>query len=316
MARVSVLGAKGGIGAAVTSELARRGHAVTAVTRHGDTAKVAGVEPVAADLAVLDDALRAAAGADVVVMAAQVPYARWAAELPGLVEHALAGAAAAGARLVMCDNLYAYGAPDGPISEATPERPSTRKGQLRAALGQRLLRAHREGRCPVVLGRFSDYYGPGGTNSAVHALGIAPALAGKPLRALVDADQPHAFHYLPDAARGFAELVERTEVDGRAWILPAAEPVTQRELLTLVAEAAGVAAKVRTLPPWMLRVGGLRDPNVAELRELVEQWDRPYTIDASAFTEAFGPLEPTPHPEAVARTVDAFRGTGGAGSPA
>ena len=313
MATVSVLGAKGGIGAAITAELAARGHAVRAVSRRGDTEPATGVERVAADLAVLDDALRATAGSEVVVMAAQVPYARWAAELPALVECALAGAAAAGARLVMCDNLYAHGAPGTPISEATPERPGTRKGTLRAALGQRLLRAHHEGRLGVTLGRFSDYYGPGGTNSAVYALGIDPALAGKPLRALIDADQPHAFHYLPDAARGFAELVERPEADGRAWILPAAEPVTQRELLALVADAAGVPAKVRTLPPWMLRVGGLRDPNVRELRELVEQWDRPYTIDASAFTEAFGPFEPTPHPDAVARTVAAFRETGSAG---
>ncbi|MFO7777044.1 MAG: NAD-dependent epimerase/dehydratase family protein [Nitriliruptoraceae bacterium] len=307
MARVRVLGAKGGLGAAITAELAARGHDVTAVSRHGDTEPTAGVERVAADLAVLDDALRATAGSEVVVMAAQVPYARWAGELPALVEHALAGAVTAGARLVMCDNLYAYGAPGAPISEATPERPGTRKGTLRAALGQRLLRAHHDGRLGVTLGRFSDYYGPGGTNSALYALGVGPALAGKPLRALVDADQPHAFHYLPDAARGFAELVEHPEADGRAWILPADEPVTQRELLTLVAEAAGVPPKVRTLPPWMLRVGGLRDPNIAELRELVEQWDRPYTIDASAFVEAFGPFEPTAHADAVARTVAAFR---------
>lgn len=307
MARVSVLGANGGLGAAVAAELAGRGHAVTAVSRHGGSGSPAGVEVAAADLGRLEDTVAATAGADVVVMAAVPPYARWAAELPDLVEHALAGAAAAGARLVMCDNLYAYGAPDTPITEATPEHPVTRKGRLRAALGQRLLRAHEEGRCAVVLGRFSDAFGPTGRNSAVHALGLGPALAGRPLRALVDADQPHTFHYLPDAARGLAALIERPEADGRAWILPAAPPLTQRQLLTLIADAAGVEAKVRVLRPWMLRVAGIGDPNVAELRELVEQWDRPYTIDATAFTEAFGPLALTPLPEAVARTVEALR---------
>jgi nucleoside-diphosphate-sugar epimerase len=307
MSKVTVLGAAGGLGHAITDELLARGHDVTAVTRSGP-GSAPGVTALTADLLDIEQAVLACSGADVVVMAAQVGYREWVATLPRLVEHAMVGAAAADARLVMVDNLYAYGAPEGPITEHTPEAATTRKGALRRSLGQQLLAAHTGGRVAVSIGRLSDYYGPGGTNSMVHILGIGRALEGKAPKAMIDPDQPHTFVYLPDAARGFAALVEHPEADGRVWILPAAPAVTQRELLTMVAREAGLEPRIGRIGPAMLRLGGLFDANVRELRELVEQWDRPYVTDASAFLAEFGALQVTPHEQAVADTVAAFRG--------
>jgi hypothetical protein len=83
-------------------------------------------------------------------MAAQVPYPRWATELVPLVDAALDAAEVAGARLVMVDNLYAYGSPGVPMRETTPEAATSRKGALRRDIGERLLAAHRAGRVRVV----------------------------------------------------------------------------------------------------------------------------------------------------------------------
>jgi len=44
-----------------------------------------------------------------------------------------------------------------------------------------------------------------------------------------------------------------------------------------------------------------------ELRETAYQFRRPFVIDSSKFEDAFGRLEPTPHREAVERTVEWFR---------
>src|SRR6266545_4731178 len=44
-----------------------------------------------------------------------------------------------------------------------------------------------------------------------------------------------------------------------------------------------------------------------ELRETAYQFRRPFVIDSSKFERAFGRLEPTPHREAVERTVEWFR---------
>jgi nucleoside-diphosphate-sugar epimerase len=306
--RITVLGASGGIGHAIVEELAGRGHSVTAASRSiTDDAVPAGVRAVPTDLTEQRQTRAACAGADVVVMAAQVPYPRWATELVPLIDAALDAAEVAGARLVMVDNLYAYGSPGVPMSETTPEAATSRKGALRRAIGERLLAAHREGRVRVAIGRFSDYYGPGGTNSLVYQVMVKPALGGRTARTYIDADQPHTFHYLPDAARGFATLVEQPDADGRIWILPAAPAITQRELLTILDQALGRPIERGRISPAMLRMLGLFGARLREARELVDQWDRPYVTDASRFEATFGPIETTPHAEALAATLAWFQ---------
>ena len=304
----TVLGASGGIGRAVALELVARGHDVTGSNRAGDV-DLPGVTPLAADLLDADDARRACAGADVVVLAAQPPYPRWLADWPPMLEHVLAGCAASGARLVLTDNLYAHAPATGTLTPASPEHATDPKGALRRRLAERLRTAHDAGGVATAIGRFSDYYGPGGTNSGLYVLGIEPVLRGRRPRGLVDLDQPHTFHYLPDAARGFATLVEQDAAYGRTWMLPAAPATTQRELLTLVQHEAGQGARrgPGTITPAMLRLGGLFDPMVRESRSVVVQYDRPWVTDAAAFEAAFGTVEVTPHARAVAETVAWFR---------
>jgi nucleoside-diphosphate-sugar epimerase len=302
---VSVLGATGGCGRAIVTELAARGHAVTAASRSaGASAWPASVRAAPVDLRDRAAARTACDGADVVVMAAQVPYPAWRTELPGLVDDAIDAAAHVGARLVMVDNLYAYGSPGSPIGVSTPEAATSRKGALRRELGERLLEAHDHGRVRVTIGRFSDYYGPGGTNSLVYQVMLAPALAGKTARVYIAGDQPHTFHYLPDAARGFASLVEDPAADGRAWVLPAAPAVTQQQLLDLLEAAVDRPLRRGRITPAMLAMAGLFDARLREARELVDQWDRPYVTEASAFETTFGPIRTTDHREALAATVD------------
>jgi hypothetical protein len=54
-------------------------------------------------------------------------------------------------------------------------------------------------------------------------------------------------------------------------------------------------------------VAGIFSPTLRELRETAYQFRRPFVIDSSKFERAFGRLEPTPHREAVERTVAWFR---------
>ncbi len=306
---VTVLGASGGIGTAVVEELAQRGHDVTAASRTAlDRPWRRGVRVRATDLRNGSQAAAACRDAEVVVMAAQVPYSRWRTELGPLVDAAVRAAADAGARFVMADNLYAYGSPGTPISEATPEGATTRKGRLRAELGRRLLAAHTSGRLPVAIGRFSDYYGPNGRNSLVFQLGVQPALAGRAARAFIRGDQAHTFHHLPDAARGFATLVEQPAADGNIWILPAADAITQQQLYLLLGEVLGIRLRIGRVTPGMLWLAGWIDREMREAREVVPQFARPYVTDPSRFVAAFGPIEVTGHREALETTVAWARG--------
>jgi nucleoside-diphosphate-sugar epimerase len=252
----------------------------------------------------------------VLVLAAQPPYHRWHGQLASMVDNALAAARVNGARLVFVDNLYMYGAVDGPISESTPERANNPKMALRRDIGRRLLAAHAAGEASVAIGRLSDYYGPGGENSLLYKLLLAPALTGRRMQLFVDGDQPHTFAYLPDAARGFATLVEHPEADGRPWILPSASPITQREAAAIVNGLLPHAAKVGTLRAWMLRLAAHFDVDAREGRWVTHQFDRPFVVDAGDFERTFGPVELTGHRDGLAATLAWARGRRSPATPA
>jgi nucleoside-diphosphate-sugar epimerase len=302
-----VLGATGGAGGALVRELAGRDHRVRAVSRKPALDLPEGVDPLAADAADPAQARTACQGAAVVYHCVQPPYERWAAEFPTLTQSIADAAAGAGARLVYADNLYAYGPVDGPLTEDLPVLATTRKGRVRTLMAERLLAAHRSGTLQVAIGRSSDYYGPGGANSVVGDILFGAAAKGERARWLGRLDVPHSLNYLPDVAGALITLGARPEALGGVWHLPAAEPLTGRAFVALIAAAVGRPVRVTATSRLALRVAGVFDPRARESAEMLYQWERPFVLDASKFQRAFGPLEPTPHQQAVATTVAWFR---------
>jgi nucleoside-diphosphate-sugar epimerase len=265
------------------------------------------VEQLAADAADPAQAREACQGATVVYHCVQPPYHRWAAEFPPLTASIADAAADAGARLVYADNLYTYGPVDGPLTEDLPARATTKKGRVRTRMAERLLAAHRQGTLQVAIARSSDYYGPGGANSFVGDILFGAATKGNRARWLGRLDVPHTLNYLQDVARALATLGTRPEAPGEVWHLPAAEPLTGRAFVELIAAALGRPVKVTATSRLALRIAGVFDPGARETIEMLYQWERPFVLDASKFQRAFGPLEPTPHQQAVATTVAWFQ---------
>ena len=302
-----VFGATGGIGGALVAELLRRGKRVRAVSRDGKAPE--GVEGAAADAGDEAEAAAAASGAGVVYHCVNPGYTRWPELLPPISRSILGAAESSGAKLVFADNLYAYGPVDGPLREDLPPIASGPKGRTRVEVAAELLAAHREGRVRVTIGRASDYYGPGGANSTSGEPVFGRVVAGKRPQWTGRLDVPHTFHYLPDIARGLVTLAERPTADGEVWHLPAAGPLTAQAFFDLVFEAAGrpTPAKAQIAGPAVLAVAGIFSPTLRELRETAYQFRRPFVIDSSKFERAFGQLEPTPHREAVKRTLEWFR---------
>jgi len=181
------------------------------------------------------------------------------------------------------------------------------KGRIRALMAERLLAAHRSGTLQVTIGRSSDYYGPGGANSVGGDILFGAAAKGKRARWMGRMDMSHSLNYLQDVARSLIILGARPEALGEIWHLPAAEPVTGRGFVELIAAALGRPVKVTATSRLALRLAGLFDPRARETTEMLYQWERPFVLDASKFQRAVGPFEPTPHPQAVAATVAWFR---------
>jgi nucleoside-diphosphate-sugar epimerase len=301
-----VLGA-GPAGSTLATELAARGHRVRSVRRSADADAPPGVETRAADLSDPAAATAATEGAAVVYHCVNVPYHLQVAQMPGIADAILAAAQAAGARLVVLDTLYPYGpVTEGRITEDTPWAATSDKGRMRAELDRRYLDAHAGGRVRVVAARSADFYGPGVLNSTLGGATFPAALSGEPVLTFGDIDLPHSYTYIGDVARGLATLGERSDGDGRVWHLPTVPARTTREVLDLIADAAGRPLAIDNLDeprPY----GPFDATMMAEYAEMFYQHTTPVDVDSSAFESAFG-VAPTPLAQGIAATVDWYRG--------
>jgi nucleoside-diphosphate-sugar epimerase len=158
----------------------------------------------------------------------------------------------------------------------------------------------------IAIGRSSDYFGPGGVNSTLGEFLFDAAVKYKTTRWLGSLDVPHAVSYLEDMAVGLATLGERDEADGQIWHLPVNATVTGREFLTAVWQAVDEPARIGRVGRLTVRIGGLFSPPMRELNETYYQWERPFLVDDSKWQHAFGPYQPVPLAEAVARTLTWF----------
>jgi nucleoside-diphosphate-sugar epimerase len=285
-----VFGGAGGAGGAIVRELAAQGKRVRAVTRSGRGEYPTGVEPFAADAAIHEQALVACAGASVVYHAVNVPYPAWPAALPPVMAGLIAAAGAADAPLVYVDNLYAYGPVDRPMTEDLPLVATTKKGRLRAQLAETLLAAHRAGQVRAVIGRGSDYFGPGVVNSVAGDRLFPAILHGKKAMWAGSLDQPHSLTFIDDFARVPVRFGAREEAWGQVWHAPPAEPLTGRQFLTLACAEAGQPTRVGSYPSWVIRLAGLFDPMLRELNELAYEFEQALrtTFDWYAARQAGG----------------------------
>lgn len=302
-----VLGAGGGAGGAVIRALAAAGRPARAVTRSGRELP-AGVEDVRADARDAAAVRRACEGASVVYHCVNVPYPEWERVLPGVMEAAIAGAEAAGARLVYCDNLYMYGPVDGPLREGLPREPAGAKGRLRARLEDALMAAHGAGRVEATIGRGSDFFGPGAANTVAGMLVFPAVVAGRKAHWLGSLDQPHALHYIDDFARALVTLGESPRAAGEVWHIPPTGSPTGREFIGGASALAERPTRAGAYRRWMIRLLSVFDRNMRELLEVLYQFERPFLVDGSKFIEAFGAPAPTPWDEAMRRSLNWHRG--------
>jgi nucleoside-diphosphate-sugar epimerase len=210
------------------------------------------------------------------------------------------------ALLVTLENLYAYGPTHGvPMTEDFPLEAATRKGRIRAAMTQELLTARDAGRIHVAIGRASDFFGAGVTESTLGERVFANALAERRADFIGNPDLPHTYSYVPDIAAGLATLGTDARAIGGVWHLPAPETVTTRQILDLVAYEVGHPVGIRSVSMLALRALGLVNPTMRALVEMAYEFDEPFVLDTTKYQTTFGSAA-TPLPIAIAATVDGY----------
>jgi nucleoside-diphosphate-sugar epimerase len=192
---------------------------------------------------------------------------------------------------VVLDNLYGYGKPSGPLTEASPVNPCSRKGELRARVAEQLLSAHRSGAAKVSLARASDFYGPGVTLAGTFGERFTGRVVkGKAGECFGDPALLHSYSYAGDVADGLITLALAPEKSmGEVWHLPVAPAESTAAVVKRFGRALGFGdLKTSVVPVAVLHVMGLFVPAAKELIEMRYQWQAPFVLDDTKFRAAFG----------------------------
>jgi nucleoside-diphosphate-sugar epimerase len=300
-----VIGA-GAVGTATARLLAGRGERVRLVTRSGGGPEHPAIERVATDASDPDALSRLAEGAAVIYSCAGPSYPRWVSDWPPLAAALLRAAETSGALLLTTGNLYGYGAVSSPITEASPLQPNSEKGRVRVRIWNAALEAHRAGRIRTAEVRGSDYLGAGAV-TPMTLLVLPNVLAGKRAWAPADIEAPHSWTYTGDVARTLLAVAADAGSWGRAWHVPTGPPKSFREVAIRAAELAGLPPpRLSAMPYPVLWLSGLVNPMARAARETQYQFRKPFLVDATAATEAFG-ISPTPLDDALRETIADLR---------
>ncbi len=305
--RILVLGGAGRFGRAAAQAFRTAGWQVASLVRGSAAAAAApGTEIIEIDARDTESVIAAAAGADVVLHALNVPYTDWARLAVPFADTAIAAAQRSGATLVFPGNVYNYGAAmPALIDETTPMHPTSRKGAMRVAIEARMRDAASTGLRTIVL-RAGDYFGGEGLGSWLDRVVIKEIGAGH-LSYPGPLDVVHEWAYLPDLAQALVRLVE-----ARGQLAPFAEfgfpghAVTGRAFTTAIARACRREFKVDFMPWRMLRLMGIVVPVFRELSEISYLWSTPHAIDGTRLSAIIGEPPHTPLDEAITDALAAL----------
>ena len=242
--------------------------------------------------------VNAAMGASVVVHAISPVYTRWNEEALPLARAGMDVAQRLGATFMLPGNVYNFGeAMPALLTEATPEQASTDKGRLRASLEAEMAARAAQGLRSVVV-RAGDFIGAGAGGWL--DLVITRSLRNGKLVYPGPLDVPHAWAYLPDLARCFVALAERTDLPSVSRFHFPGHTLTGGELLDAVERAAaGLGLEPargfrRGGMPWgLIRALAWAQPMWRELVKMSYLWRVPHALDGAALTRVLGSMPST-----------------------
>jgi nucleoside-diphosphate-sugar epimerase len=305
---VTILGAGGAISNELVKQLVARHQPIRLVSRNPKL--VAGAtEAVAADLSRLDDAVRAVAGATIAFLVVGLKYDLkvWRELWPRIMRNTIEAAKRARARLVFFDNVYMYGKVDGPMTEETPLRPCSRKGEIRAQIASVLRDEIKAGNLTALIARAADFYGPRVRTGLPNVLVFDRFAKSAKAMWLANDAVKHSFTFTLDAARGLVVLAEAESAWNQTWHLPtASDPPTGRSLIEQVAKQFATQPRYRVLKRPLIKIAGWFDTTIRELYEMLYQYEFDYIFDSTKFTRSFG-FQPTTYAEGIHQTALEYR---------
>ncbi|MEK4299429.1 SDR family oxidoreductase [Oceanobacillus sp. FSL W8-0428] len=312
MKKAIVLGATGGTGQVIVSELLNRGIEVIAFGRSQNKLEALLAEYnhhlsltyKLGDIFDYQTIVDAAKDADVIFQCANVKYQEMAEKLMPLGESVMKAADALGKRIVIVDGIYVYGHQVAKGDENHPQNPHTKKGKLRVVFEQ-LIFSEKWKRAEALIVRLPDYYGPTSQNSYLQPTldGVA---AGKASIFIGNLKTPREYVYLPDAAKMIVNIAEKDDSYGENWNIPGAGLISGKEIIRIARKVTGNQKAVIPLTKNVIRLVGLFDEFMREIVEIMYLTKEGFILSGEKYEKRIGAIPATPFQKGLEKTLQAL----------
>jgi nucleoside-diphosphate-sugar epimerase len=286
----TILGGGGAVGTELAKNLTRYTNKIRIVSRTPERVNETD-ELLATDLTKRQQVFDAVKGSEVVYVTIGFDYniKVWRELWPSFIQNVISACKKHQSKLVFFDNIYMYDRHYlGDMTEETPVRPSSKKGEVRAQVAKMITDEFGKGELTALIARSADFYGPENTRSVLLLTVFENFKKGKPANWFARADKIHNYTYTPDARAATALLGNTPDAYDQVWHLPSTrEKLTGKEWINRIAKAMNVKPRYRVMPVWLMGMVGIFVPIMKELKEMVYQYNRDYFFNSSKFEQRF-----------------------------
>ncbi len=304
-----VLGATGGTGQVIVSELLDRGIEVIAFGRSENKLKALakkhdfkqGLSYKLGDIFDYQTIIDAAKDADVIFQCANVQYQEMEEKLHLLGESVMKAADIMRKKIVIVDGIYVYGHQVAKGDENHPQHPHTKKGKIRVAF-EHLIFSNKWENVKALIVRLPDYYGPTSQNSY-----LQPTLEGMAAQKtsffIGNLKTPQEYVYLPDAAKMIVNIAEKDDAYGENWNIPGAGLISGKQIVQIARKVTGNRKMVIPLNKNVIRFIGLFDPFMREIVEIMYLTKEGFVLNGEKYEERIGEISATPFKNGLEETL-------------
>lgn len=303
----TILGAGGSIANEFSKVLFQNNIAHTLVSRHPKSINGALIK--AADLTNAEETNDAIKGSSIVLLCPGINYdiRTWNEQWPAIMKNTIEGCKNNNAKLIFFDNVYMLGKVSGLMTEETPYKPVSKKGELRTTIATQLMDEVRAGNINAMIARAADFYGPDCKTSLLNLLVLDKMAKGKKAQWLVNDKAPHSFTFTPDCGKALWILSQKDDAYNQIWHMPtAAPPLTGKQFICIAAQIFNTSPKHTLVNKGMIGMLGIFMRTMYEMKEMLYQYDSEYIFDSSKFNAAFN-FEPTPYKEGIEIAAEAYK---------
>ena len=242
------------------------------------------------------DLVEAAKGTSVIVNGMNPPnYKNWATLLPQITKQHIKAAQASGARVILPGNVYNFGADQSGLwDEQTPQKPCSRKGQIRVDAEQ----AYKDSGVACLVLRAGNFIDPEGRDDVLSALHLSRLSRGKILSP-GSTQVRQAWCYLPDWARAAERLVVQ-DLDTFEDIPFAGHTASVADLQREIEASSGRMVSVARFPWWAVRLASPIWPFGRELLEMRYLWDLDHALSDRRLKTRLPEYQATPLQKVIA----------------